>query len=186
MLKESKKYQLTIELCTGMTCPGIPVTQELMLEIEFNEEEVAHIRQLVKDYSGDKNAGLMPILEDDAPDLYMQINDEAMYQIFSYYLVEGFKEGDFELDPEQQRQLFKKDLESGVFKPEEFIEESMWYEEIPEDEEELIYLWEEWERSQATVDNVAWLRERYPDLWEQLVISEDQDYICHIPEEFLV
>ena len=58
-----KNYQLDIELFQGYMCPGIPVTEDLSFEVEFSDEEVAKIRQLVKDYTGDKEAGLMPILQ---------------------------------------------------------------------------------------------------------------------------
>ena len=184
-MKETLPYQLTIELFEGMTCPGIPVTKDLTFNVEFSEEEVTLIRKLVKDYTGDKSAGLMPILEDAAHDLYVRISDKALDIIYDYFLVEGFKEGYFELDTDEQRKFFKKDMESGEFKPEEFIEDSMWFEEMPEDEEELMDLWEEWECSKATVENATWLKERYPNILEQLDVSEEQDYICQIPDEFV-
>ena len=50
-----KSYQLDIELFEGYMCPGIPVTEDLSIEVEFSDEEVAKIRQLVKDYTGASN-----------------------------------------------------------------------------------------------------------------------------------
>ena len=41
-------------------------------------------------------------------------------------------------------------LASGEFNPEEYIEDSVWYDEVPTDEYELFNLWEEWESDQIT------------------------------------
>lgn len=40
-----KSYQLDIELFQGYMCPGIPATEDLTIEVEFSDEEVAKIRQ---------------------------------------------------------------------------------------------------------------------------------------------
>lgn len=72
-----KSYQFDIELFQGYMCPGIPVTEDLSIEVEFSDEEVSKIRQLVKDYTGDKGAGLMPILLNDAPELHERIAKAA-------------------------------------------------------------------------------------------------------------
>ena len=177
-------YQLDIELFQGVMCPGIPVTEDLSVEVEFSDEEVAKIRQLVKDYTGDKGAGLMPILENDAPDLHKRIADAAYEEIRNFYIIDGLRNAYFELDEVDQRRNFKHDLESGEFNPEEYIEESMWYDEVPTDEDELFNLWEEWECDQFSTGDVAWALARYPDLSDHLDISDDQDYICFIPDAF--
>ena len=107
-----------IELFQGYMCPGIPVTEDLTIEVEFSDEEVAKIRQLVKDYTGDKRAGLMPILQDDAPELHERIAKAAFQEIYDFYLLDGLRNGYIELDEADQRRNFKKDLESGEFNPE--------------------------------------------------------------------
>ena len=93
-----KSYQFDIELFEGYMCPGIPVTEDLTIEVEFSDEEVAKIRQLVKDYTGDKGAGLMPILLNDAPELHERIAKAAFQEIYDYYLLDGLRNGYFELD----------------------------------------------------------------------------------------
>ena len=123
-----KNYQLDIELFEGYMCPGIPVTEDLSIEVEFSDEEVTKIRQLVKDYTGDKRAGLMPILKNDAPELHERIAKAAFQEIYDFYLLDGLRNGYIELDEADQQRNFKKDLESGEFNPEEFIEDSVWYE----------------------------------------------------------
>ena len=179
-----KSYQLDIELFQGYMCPGIPVTEDLTIEVEFSDEEVAKIRQLVKDYTGDKEAGLMPILQDDAPELHERIAKAAFQEIYDFYLLDGLRNDGFSLDEEDQRRNFKKDLESGEFNPEEYIDDSEWYDEVPTDEDELFNLWEEWERDQFSSCDVAWVLARYPDLPEQMDLEDEQDYICFIPDEF--
>ena len=86
-------------------CPGIPVTEDLTIEVEFSDEEVAKIRQLVKDYTGDKGAGLMPILLNDAPELNKRIAKAAFQEIYDYYLLEGLRNGYIEPDEEDQMNL---------------------------------------------------------------------------------
>lgn len=76
-----KEYQLDIELFQGYMCPGIPVTEDLSFEVEFSDEEADRIRQLVKDYTGDKGADLMPILQDDAPELRERISSWPFFDI---------------------------------------------------------------------------------------------------------
>ena len=183
-IKNMNKYQLDIELFLGYRCPGVAVTEDLSFEVEFSDEEVARIRQLVKDYTGDKEAGLMPILQDDAPELHERIAKAAFQEIYDFYLLDGLRNDGFSLDEEDQRLNFKKDLESGEFNPEEYIEDSVWYDEVPTDEDELFNLWEEWERDQFSSCDVAWALARYPDLPNHMDLEDDQDYICFIPDEF--
>ena len=179
-------YQLDIELFEGCTCPGIPVTEELSFDVEFSDEEVAKIRQLVNDYTGDKEAGLMPILQDEAPELHKRIAKAAFQEIYNYYLLDGLCSGKIELNEDDQRRNFKQDLESGEFDPEEYIEDSGLYDEVPTDEDELFYLWTGWESEQFSSHDFEWILERYPDLPEYIEIDEDdQEYICFIPDAFL-
>ena len=92
--------------------------------------------------------------------------------------------GYIELDEADQRRNFKKDLESGEFNPEEYIEDSEWYDEVPTDEDELFNLWEEWESDQFSSCDVAWALARYPDLPDHMDLEDNQDYICFIPDAF--
>ena len=179
-----KDYQFDIELFQGYMCPGIPVTEDLTFEVELSDDEVAKIRQLVKDYTGDKGAGLMPILLNDAPELHERLSKAAFQAIYDFYIVDGLCNDYFMFDEADQRRNFKHDLESGEFDPEEYIEDSEWYDEVPTDEDELFSLWEEWERDQFRSCDAAWALARYPDLPDGMELEDDQDYICFIPEAF--
>ncbi|MBR5395293.1 MAG: hypothetical protein IK144_09490 [Bacteroidaceae bacterium] len=74
-------------------------------------------------------------------------------------------------------------MESGLFKPQEFIEKSDNYNEVPEDEEELFDLWMEWEHWQFFIEDVAWIRSRYT-IDESAVDVSNIQYISCIPDEF--
>ena len=96
------KYQLDIELFLGYRCPGVAVTEDLSFEVEFSDEEVARICQLVKDYTGDKEAGLMPILQDDAPELHERISKAASQKIHDFHLREEIRIQSTMLDEDEE------------------------------------------------------------------------------------
>ena len=177
------EYKIECEQCLGFSHSG-PVYTEGESTVELSDEEVAKIRKLVSDYTGDKGAGLMPILENDAPELHDRIAKAAFKSIYDFYIVHGLRNDGFMLDEADQRRNFKQDLESGDFNPEEYIEDSIWYDEVPTDEDELFNLWEEWERDQFSCCDATWALSRYPDLPDHLDVCDDQDYICFIPDEF--
>ena len=108
-IKNMNKYQLDIELFQGYMCPGIPVTEDLTIEVEFSDEEVARIRQLVKDYTGDKKAGLMPILQDNAPELHERLSKAASQEIYDFYLREEIRNISIMVD-EGEEPLSEADL----------------------------------------------------------------------------
>ena len=101
-IKNMNKYQLDIELFLGYRCPGVAVTENLSFEVEFSDEEVARIRQLVKDYTGDKEAGLMPILQDDASELHERISKAASQEICHFYILDDLRIQSTMLDEDDQ------------------------------------------------------------------------------------
>ena len=108
-IKNMNKYQLDIELFLGYRCPGVAVTEDLSFEVEFSDEEVARIRQLVKDYTGDKESGLMPILQDDAPELHERISKAASQEICHFYILDDLRIQSTMLD-EDEEPLSEADL----------------------------------------------------------------------------
>lgn len=179
-----KTIKLHIELVVDYECPGIAMTEDLFTEVSFSDEEVARIRQLVKDSTCDEEAGLMPVLEQDAPALYQRVSEAADKAIKAFRLIDGIKNDYIKLDEDQMRKNFKEDYESGVFKPSEFIEDSLWYDELPEDEEDLFYLWAEWQHEVLTVSDAPKVLSRNPGIEAQLEEFTDESYLCFIPEEF--
>lgn len=178
-----EKISFDIELFEGYTCQGCAMIENLCAEVEFTDEEVAKIRQLVKDYDGDKGAGIMPVLEDDAPELHERLAKAIYKEIYEYYVIKGINHDYFELEEEHRKAIFKHDLESGEFVPEEFLPDSFWYDELPTDEEEMFYLWSEWERKACREHDAEWILTRYPEIENQLNVDEDAlSYICFIPK----
>lgn len=179
-----EKISFDIELFEGYTCQGCAMIENLRAEVEFSDEEVAKMRQLVKNFDGDKGAGIMPILEDDDPELHERLAKAINKEIFEYYVIEGVNNDYFEFEEEHRKAVFKQDLESGEFVPEEFLPDSIWCDEVPTDEEELLYLWMEWVRKACRDHDAEWILARYPEIDDQMEIDESyQNYICFIPKE---
>jgi len=184
--EKKKEYSFCIQLPEEADCLGFPIEfieEPIGMSIELSDDEVAAIRQIIKDSHAGNEDDLMPILESVNPSLYHFIDSEARAAIFDTYVMLAAASYDLEFDEEEQRQNFKKDLESGLFKPQEFIEKSDNYNEVPEDEEELFDLWMEWEHWQFFEEDVAWIRSRYT-IDESAVDVSDIQYICYIPDEF--
>ena len=185
MNEEIKKtYNLYIEIEEGVDCMGIPMDEGLTIDVDFTDGEVATIRQLVDDAEAGEDDNLMPILEEAAPELYQRIDDVARRDMFDFFLVQAAQEYDIDFDEEEQWENFRKDLESGLFVPNDFIEESDNYSEVPEDEEELFDLWSEWEHNKFGEEDAAWIRSRYTIDEDCIDVSNDV-FFCYIPEEWL-
>lgn len=181
--KTKKTYTLYLERVEGANCMGGSMDEGFTIDVAFTDDEVATIRQLVNDAEAGEEDNLMPIIEENAPDLYQRIDDVARSAIFDYYLVQAAQEYALELDEDEQQRNFQKDLESGLFVPEDFIEESDNYSEVPEDEEELFDLWSEWEHNKFGEEDAAWIRSRYT-IDEGAIDVSDDEYCCFIPEEW--
>lgn len=82
-------------LFQGHTCIGCEVVTDLGIEVEFTDDEITLMKQLVsqiedEDYSQD----MMLLLKDDAPELYERIRAKARSAIFDFYVVDGISQGD--------------------------------------------------------------------------------------------
>ena len=99
-----------IELFQGYTCIGCAVVNDLAIEVEFTDEEIAQMNQLVsKVDETDYSRGIMPVLADGAPELYKRIDDEARSEIFDFYVEDGIRQGYIEFDDDELRRNFLKD-----------------------------------------------------------------------------
>ena len=79
------KYTLNIRLFQGYACEGYAVEDEFPVEVELSDQDVSKIRQLVKDFDGDKQGGFMPILESGAPELHERIQQAIFKEIYEFY-----------------------------------------------------------------------------------------------------
>lgn len=179
-----KKYDLYLEIVEERSWMGMPLYDGITIDVDFSDDEVATIRQLVSNAGAGEEDNLMPIIEDAAPEVFQRIDKAARSAMFDYYLVQAAQDYNIEFDEDEQRRNFEHDLESGLFVPEDFIEDSDNYSEVPEDDEELFDLWSEWEHKKFEEEDAEWIRSRYTIDESAIDVSEDE-YICYIPEEWL-
>lgn len=154
----SNIYKLDAVLDLGFSHFGGALSKKLVAEVELTDEEVATIRKLVKTYQGDaEKCGLLPILENGAPELYEKI-DEAIYgEVYDYFVLDGLRNGFFDLD-DQMAANYERDKEEGIVDDYEF--------------------WCCFEREKMEED-LGYLHSRY-DIGDQLNTG-DENYYCHIP-----
>ena len=95
-----------IEYFQGVTCISCAVIEDLDIEVEFTDDEIAQMRQLVSQLDEDLYSdGLMPVLKDAAPELHERIDSEARSAIFDFLVEDGIRQGYIDADddsPEDQ------------------------------------------------------------------------------------
>lgn len=175
--------RLDIEYCEGIACFGVPIPQEKTIHVttELTPEECAQIRMNLAQNPSKKEEGIMPMLREKLPDLYQKIDEVARTAICHDLLVRDASTGDLMLDEEEQIAHFKEECISGDFHPEDALEESIFFDEVPESEEELFYLWQEYERRRIAQKGFDWLLGRYT-LSEEDLIPDHYSYFCEAPD----
>lgn len=185
---ETKSYTFDIELNQGVACPGFPVINEFDMEVELSDEEVASIRSLVSQASEEqRKEGLMPLLEKGNPELHKRFEEAARSAIFDFLVMDGINQGFIELNEEELRRNFEKDLEEGFddwFIPTDYIDYEAGLSE-EEEKEQLYDAWKEFEQNNLSRHDLDWIRSRYSVDDSVDIEGEEFDYICFIPEEFL-
>ena len=158
-----------IEYFQGYTCVGCAMIEDLAIEVEFINDEIALMKQLVSqidetDYSG----GIMPVLKDVAPELYKRIDAAARSEMFDFLVKDGIQQGYIEFDDDELRCNFLKD-----------------YNLSEEDyDEDLYYEWCDEEMSRISYSGLRWVRSRY-SVDDQVTLEDDPEYTVDIPVEFL-
>ena len=98
--------QFDIEYFQGVTCIGCPMIEDLAIEVEFTDDEIAQMRQLVSQLDEDLYSdGLMPVLKDATPKLHERIDAAARSAIFDFLVEDGIRQGYIDADddsPEDQ------------------------------------------------------------------------------------
>ena len=187
-IMETKSYTFDIELNQGVACPGFPVINEFDMEVELSDEEVACIRSLVsKTTEEERKKGLMPLLEKGNPELHKRFEEAARSAIFDFLVMDGINQGFIELNEEELRRNFEKDLEEGFddwFIPTDYIDYEAGLSE-EEEKEQLYDAWKDFEQDRLSEHDLDWIRSRYSVDDSVDIEGEEFDYICFIPEEFL-
>ena len=93
--------QFDIEYFQGVTCIGCPMIEDLAIEVEFTDDEIAQMRQLVSQLDETLySEGIMPVLKDAAPELHERIDDAARSAIFDFLVEDGINQGYIDPDDE--------------------------------------------------------------------------------------
>ena len=170
----------------GYTCTGCAMIADLPIDIEFTNDEIARMRQLVSKVDEvDYSEGIMPVLKDQAPELHHRIDDVARSKIFDFLVEDGIQQGYIEFDEDELRRNFENDTENGSF---EFIVSDYYDKGEQPDAEELkekaYDLWYKEETSRIANEDLAWIRSRY-SVDDQVTMEDDPDYTVDIPPSFL-
>jgi len=159
-----------MELFQGYTCIGCAVINDLVLEVEFTDDEIAQMKLLVsKIDETDYSKGIMPVLSEGAPALYDRLDKAARSEIFDFYVRDGIRQGYIEFEDDELRSNFKKDFGIGDD------------EEIAEDD---YYSWYDEEMDRIRCSGLKWIRSRY-SVDDQVSMEDNPDYTVDIPSNFL-
>ena len=159
-----------MEVFQGYTCIGCAVVNDLALEVEFTDEEIALMKQLVCKLDETLySEGIMPVLKDDAPEIYDRMEEAARNEIFDFLVIDGIRQGYIEFEEDELQSNFRKDF--GIGDDEEVVEDSYseWYDE---------------EMDRIRCSGLAWIRARY-SVDNQVNMDVIPDYTVDIPVNFL-
>lgn len=158
-----------MELFHGYTCIGCAMINDLAFEVEFTDDEIAQMKQLVSQLDEDYSQGIMPVLKDGAPELYNRMEEAARNEIFDFLVKDGISQGYIEFDDDELRANFRKDFGIG---DDEEIDKDCYYE------------WYDEEMDRIRCSGLAWIRSRY-SVDNQVSMDETPEYTVDIPVDFL-
>ena len=165
----TQTIQFDMELFQGYTCIGCAVINDLEIEVEFTDDEIAQMKQLVsKIDETDYSKGIMPVLSEGAPALYERMNEAARSEIFDFYVRDGIRQGYIEFEDDELRANFRKDY--GITDDEPYEDE--------------YYEWYDEEMNRIRCSGLKWIRSRY-SVDDQVSMEETPDYTVDIPVDFL-
>ena len=159
-----------MEVFQGYTCIGCAVVNDLALEVEFTDDEIAQMKQLVSQLDDPLySEGIMPVLKDASPELYDRMESAARQEIFDFLVKDGIRQGYIEFEDDELQANFRKDFGIG---DDEEIDEDSYYE------------WYDEEMDRIRCSGLAWIRARY-SVDDQVNMDVIPNYTVDIPVEFL-
>lgn len=167
MKKQSIQFEM--ELFQGYTCIGCAVVDDLTIEVEFTDDEIQKMKQLVSQLDEDYSPGMMPMLKDGAPELYERMEAAARNAIFDFFVEDGISQGYIEFDEDELRANYRKDF--GLSDDEEIDEDD--YND-----------WEYDEMQRISCSSLKWVRARY-SVDDHVNMDENPNYTVDIPSDFL-
>ena len=182
----SKLLTFDIEYFQGTTCVGCAMIADLVISVTFANQQIELMRQLVSQVDEELYCeGILPVLKDSAPELYVKIDDAARSAIFDFLVINGIRQGYIELDEYELQRNFAHDVKNGTF---EFFDGDLLECDEPPTEEELnekkYNAWYEEEMSRVHSKSLSWIRSRY-SVDNQVEMPEDLIFTCDIPVELL-
>lgn len=167
----TQKIHFDMELFQGYTCIGCAVINDLAFEVEFTDEEISKMKQLISQLDETLySQGIIPVLKDGAPELHERMEDAARNTIFDFLVEDGIRQDYIELDEDELRANYRKDF--GIDDDEE-IDKNDYYD------------WECDEMERIRCSNIKWVRARYSVDKDVDMDDYNPDYTVDIPADFL-
>lgn len=166
----NQNIQFDMELFQGYTCTGCAVVDDLSLEVEFTDEEINKMKQLIGKLDETLYSdGIMPVLKDGAPELHKRMEEAARTAIFDFLVEDGIRQDYIEFDDDELRANYRKDYGIG---DDEEIDEHDYCD------------WHYDEMQRIRCSSLKWVRARY-SVDDQVCMDEQPDYTVDIPVDFL-
>ena len=175
------EYTFRYYLSLGFCCTGGEVYREDNFAVELTDEQVAQIKDLLKD-DADKAPAFEQIRKH-LPEIHDLIMEELYDIAYDYVTVDGYENGYYEVSDED---IMEEDIECGDFDPTECEGYESYGDEDDKDDNRF-ELWAKWQREEFQAMNLheqaEYVRERYqlePDS------TEGVDIEYYLPEEIFI
>lgn len=174
--------RFNIEIPKGYKFKGTSYAISCDFEMEFTKKEIALVKRFVAAYEHDADTDLMPILEENLPELYQRIDKKARETLTEFFWQEAISRTEGALSFGKMLKLnYERDVESGEFVPSKEYKPQFHYDEGVD----LAYTeWFERELMCKTDEARQRFHERYDENFDDMDVCEGE-YVCHIPDAFL-
>ena len=116
-----KAVSFKVDYDVGFECVGVPIPKIISMDVlvYLGEEDVEKIKELSKVSTSDQEAGIMPILRREAPDIYSRLDNEFQESIKVEMLqrdqgepnvFDGDEPDDFEFGYDEEKLEFYDDV----------------------------------------------------------------------------
>lgn len=174
--------RFNIEIPKGYKYEGISYTISCDFGMEFTKKEILLVKRFLAAYEHDADTDLMPILEENLPEMYQRIDKKARETLTEFFWQEAIIRTEGAPTFGELLQLnYKRDVESGEFVPSKEYKPQFHYDEGVD----LAYTeWFERELMCKTDEARQRFHERYDENFDGMDVCGDE-YVCHIPDAFL-
>ena len=175
--------RFNIEIPKGYKYKGISYAISCDFEMEFTKKEVLFVKRFLAATEHGAATDLMPILEENLPELYQRIDKKARETLTEFFWQNVISRTQEILGFGELLQLnYKRDIESGEFVPSKEYKPPFHCDEGVD----LAYIeWLERELMCKTDEARQRYHERYEENFDGMEVCEDE-YVCHIPDAFLL